>query len=191
MRKLVLIILLGLIVLKGNAQNKQIYNFEPDIRIFIAYAFLNAGGFDHDWLKMDTMRVEIREFVDSVLQDNFKQKIKDYIKRTKLGWYECGAYALNLDNAPSFKWICDTCNLDLKNNYIGLDTLYRQFYEKAKIKELWSKYKKTIDSINYSYQPYAQRAINDIVSFTKIDKDYYSKYSENIHFLVCPLMSHW
>ena len=51
--------------------------------------------------------------------------------------------------------------------------------------------KKRLDSINYSYQPYAQIAINDIISFTKIDKDYYSKYSGNIHFMINPLMSHW
>jgi hypothetical protein len=191
MKKCILIFVIGLIVLKGNAQDRLIYNFEPDIKIFTAYAFLNACGFDHDWLKMDTIRVETRKFVDSVLQDEVKQKIRDYTKRTNLDWYDCGAYALNLDDILTFNWICDTCNLDLKNKYIGLDTLYSQFYEKAKIKILWDKYKRAIDSINYSFEPYAQRAIDDIVSFTKIDKDYYSKYSGNIHFLVCPLMSHW
>jgi hypothetical protein len=183
MRKIFIIFFIGLIALKSIAQNTQIYNFEPDIRIFTAYALLNVGGYDHDWLKMDTMRVEIREFLDSTLQADFKQKIKNYIKKTNLGWYECGAYALNLNNAPAFNWFCDTCNIDLKNKFVGLDTLYQQFYEIAEIETLWNKYKKALDSINYSYQPYAQKA--------KIDKDYYSKNSENIHFLVCPLMSHW
>ncbi|MBN1415755.1 MAG: hypothetical protein JW973_11695 [Bacteroidales bacterium] len=192
MRKYVIILLIGLIANKNMAQNnKQIYCFEPDIRIFTAYAFLNAGGFDHDWLKMDTVRVETRIFIDSILHDDFKQKITDYIKRTKLSWYECGAYVLNLDKAPTFNWICDTCNPDLKNDFIGLDTLYRQFYKKANIQILWNKYKKEIDSINYSYQPYAQRAIDDIISFTRIVKDYYLEYSSNIHFMVCPLMSHF
>ena len=192
MKKVILFFFIGLMISESIAQNtKQIYNFEPDIRLFTAYAFLNASGFDHDWLKMDTIRVESRRFIDSVLTDDFKQKIRKYTERTNLGWYECGAYALNLDKAPSFIWICDTCNLELKNKFIGLDTLYRQFYKMAKIDILWNKYKIAIDSINYSFQPYSQRAIDDIISFTKIDKDYYLKYSGNIHFLVCPLMSHW
>jgi hypothetical protein len=191
MRKVFIICLIGLIAFKSKSQNNLIYNFEPDIRIFTAYTFLNVGGFDHDWLKMDTMRVELRDFLDSTLQPEYKKEIKDYVKKTNLGWYECGAYSLNLDGAPTFKWVCDTCNLDLKNKFIGLDTLYRNFYEKAEIKTLWNKYKKSLDSINYSYQPFAQKAIDNIISFTKIDKDYYSRYSGNIHFLVNPLMSHW
>ena len=192
MKRITLIIFIGSIFFKSIAQdNKQLFNFEPDLRIFTAYAFLNACGFDHDWLKMDTIRILTRNYVDSILQNDFKQEIRNFSNRTSLAWYECGAYALNLDGAPTFKWVCDTCDIDLKNKFLGLDILFRQFYEKAKIEILWTRYKATFDSINYSYQPYAQRAINDITSFLKIDKDYYLKYSGSIHFLICPLMSHW
>ncbi len=107
MRKIFIVFIIGLITLKSVAQNTPIYNFEPDVRIFTAYSFLNVGGYDHDWLKMDMIRVEIRKILDSTLQIDFKQEIKNYVKKTNLGWYECGAYTLNLNNAPDFKWICD------------------------------------------------------------------------------------
>ena len=142
MKKIMILFCQVLISVTSVAQSNQLYNFEPDIRIFTAYSFYNVGGFDHDWLKMDTMRIEIRNYLDSTLQINYIQEIENYVKNSNIDWGSCGIYALNLTNAPDFKWICDTCNLDLKNKFVGLDTLYRKFYINAEIESLWNKYKK-------------------------------------------------
>jgi hypothetical protein len=174
---------------KSNNQNP--FSFDSDVRVFTAFAFLNQSGFDHDWLKMDTMRIVVRKYVDSILLDDFKNEIQEFTKRTNLGWYECAAYALNLDGAPSFKWYCDTCNTDLKNKFKGLDVLYRKFYINANIKLIWDQNKRTLDSINYAYKPYSETALLDITSFLRIDNNYYSHSTDKIHFLICPLMSHW
>lgn len=170
---------------------KQLFTFEPDLRIFTAYAFYNASGYDHDWLKMDSIRIETRKYIDSILQDSYKVQIQNYSSKTNLNWGECGFYALYLENAPSLKWSTVANNTDLKNKYPGLDTLLSDFYYKANIKYLWDKYKKFFSNTNYSYKPYAQKALNDIVMFTKIKSDFYSNYSSYIHFMICPLMSHW
>jgi hypothetical protein len=174
---------------KSNKQNP--FSFDSDIRVFTAFALLNQSGFDHDWLKMDTMRIVVRKYVDSTLHEDFKKEIKEFTNRTNLDWYSCAAYALNLDGAPSFKWICDSCNTDLKSKFKGLDVLYRKFYNNANIQSIWDQNKRTLDSINYSYKPYSEKALLDITSFLRIDNNYYSFYTDKIHFLICPLMSHW
>ena len=74
MKRIILILFIGFIFLKSIAQdNKELFNFEPDLRIFTAYAFLNACGFNHDWLKMDTIRVLTRNYLDSILQMRRRQ----------------------------------------------------------------------------------------------------------------------
>jgi hypothetical protein len=140
---------------------------------------------------MDTIRVVVRKYVDSALNDDFKKEIQNFSNRTNLGWYECGAYALNLDGVPTFRWLCDSCNKELRTNFTGLDNLYQIFYYKADIKSIWKRYKSTLDSLQYSYKPFSEKALSDITSFLKIDANYYSKYSGKIHLIICPLMSHW
>ena len=192
MKKFLPLLTISLCILSCSSSKKQnLFSFDPDERVFTAFAFLNESGFDHDWLKMDTIRVVVRKYVDSTLNEDFKQEIRDFTSRSNLGWYECGAYALNLDGAPTFKWICDTCNNDLRNDFIGLEQLYQKFYDKANIKTIWKRYKSTLDSIQNSYKPYSEKALSDITSFLKLNAGYYSKYTGKIHLIICPLMSHW
>jgi hypothetical protein len=140
---------------------------------------------------MHPIRVETRCHLDSVLSDTFKDSIAAYSDAKNLGWYECGAYALNLSDAPAFSWICDTCNLELKQSFDGLDSIYRLFYQVGRIDILWERYKQELDSMNYAFKPFSQKAIFDIIEFTGIEKDYYSNHTNRIFFSVCPLMSHW
>jgi len=185
-----LLIVLGFYSLESYGQ-KTIYSFEPDFRIFTAYAFFNAGGYDKDYVQMDTIRIEIRKYLDTILKKDYRQNIKDYLSKTKPEFNDIGSYVLNLSNDGNFKWICDSSDTYLKNYYNGLDTFLYNFCQKVQLQKMWTKYKSKFDSINYSFQPYAQGAINDIISFTKIDTDYYMKYSDKIHFMSCPLMSHF
>jgi hypothetical protein len=184
------VIIFSSVLAKGQ-NGKQLFTFEPDLRIFTVYAFYNAAGYNRDWLEMHPIRIETRKYIGSVLDESFKEKIRDFSNKIDLDWGTCAFYALNLDSAPSFNWSSDTSNLDLKNRCKGFDNLLREFFKKANIQLLWDKYKKAFDSINYSYEPYSQKALNDIIIFTKIDKDFYTNYSGNIHFMICPLMSHW
>jgi hypothetical protein len=192
MKKSVLLLVFGLSVLGCNGQTEdEIYIIKSDLRLFTAYAFYNACGFDHDWLDMHPIRVKTRNYLDSILSDDFQKQIKSFSDGKSLGWYEYGAFAINITDPPDFRWMCDTCNLELKQKFIGLDSLLRVFYDEARIDELWDKYKLELDSINNAYKPFARKAISDIIEFTGIESDYYSKQSGKIYFSVCPLMSHW
>ena len=72
-----------------------------------------------------------------------------------------------------------------------LDTLLGEFFVKANVGVLWNKYKSLLDSINFSYEPYSIKALDDIVNFCGIKEDFYNDYAEDIIFNVCPLMSHF
>lgn len=191
LKRIIFIAIIFSSILAKGQNGKQLFTFEPDLRIFTVYAFYNAAGYNHDWLEMHPIRIDTRKYIDSVLDDSFKEKIRDFSNKIDLDWGTCAFYALNLSNAPSFNWSDDTSNLDLKNRCADFDDLLREFFKSANIQVLWDRYKKSLDSINYSYEPYAQKALNDIINFTKMNERFYANHSGNIHFMICPLMSHW
>ena len=74
MKKLISILLILLPILscsEGEKKNgKEFFVFEPDIRLFISYAFMNAAGFNHDWNDtMHPIRLEVRNYLDEVATD--------------------------------------------------------------------------------------------------------------------------
>ncbi len=56
-QKAIVVILTVIILISCSGDNKtgnrEFFIFEPDIRLFTAFAFMNAAGFDDDW--NDTM----------------------------------------------------------------------------------------------------------------------------------------
>jgi len=83
MKKLINILLTVSLLIScsdGNIkENKEFFVFKPDIRLFTTYAFMNAAGFSHDWNeKMHPIRIEIRNHLDTVLDNDYKNKIGDY-----------------------------------------------------------------------------------------------------------------
>ncbi len=176
---------------QGHGQRNDLFEFESDVRLFTAYAFINACGYDFDYSDMHDIRLQTRNHLDSVLTVDFKQRIRNFYESTGLDWTECAEYAVNLTTDGKFHWQCDTCNIEIKHQYSGLDTLYRLFYARADIDSLFKTYKPIMDSINYSYKPYSIMAINHIVDFLKVEKDYYSNYSKGLYYSKMPLMSNF
>jgi hypothetical protein len=175
------------------SEENSIYCFDANENLFTAYAFMNAAGFDHDWSEMHQIRIEIRDYLDKNLCNELRAKMNDFYNKHGSGDFSSyGIYALLLFEPPEFIIKYDTLKQkDFLKEYDGLDDLYREFYEKANIKELWIKYKPIIQEMNDGYKPFAKIALNDIIKYCKLEKDYFSKRASKIYFTICPQMSHF
>jgi Domain of unknown function (DUF4932) len=174
--------------------DKEFFVFKPDIRLFTSYTFMNAAGFDNDWTDtLHPIRLEVRNYLDSVLTDDYKRNIHDYYK--KLGGYDFygyGVYALNSKFPPDFELICDTCNNEYLDKFAGYDTLLQDFYVKANIAMLWDKYNEKLHEINLQYKPYADMALRHITSYCRVDPNYYRNIAKgHFYYQQIPLMSHF
>ena len=64
-----------------SAYDTTMFDFEPDIRLITAMSFANISGYDHENTKMTKERIEVRNYLDSVLTNVYKKKISDASKR--------------------------------------------------------------------------------------------------------------
>jgi hypothetical protein len=173
---------------------KEFFKFEPDIRLFTTYAFMNAAGFNHDWKDtMHPIRIEIRNYLDSVLTDNYKKIINDYYNKMGGGdFYGYGAYALNSKFPPNFGLICDSCRNEYIDKFVDYDSLLRDFYVKAHIEKLWEKYKVKLYEINIQYKPFAEMALKQITDYCRVDSNYFRNIAKgNFYYQQIPLMSYF
>jgi hypothetical protein len=198
MKKLTSILMIFFLLISCSTENKKInkdfFVFEPDIRLFTSYAFMNAAGFDSDWNdKMHPIRIEIRNYLDSVLTDDYKKEINDYYKKMGGGdFYGYGAYALNSKFPPDFRIICDSCENKYLGKFVGYDSLLRDFYVRGNIKELWEKYKAKLYEQNMQYKPYAEIALKQITDYCRVDSNYYRNIAKgNFYYQQIPLMSYF
>jgi len=181
----------------GNTQKNnedEFFVFEPDIRLFTSYAFMNAAGYDHDWSpEMHPVRVEVRQYLDSILNDDYKQKIHSFYERTGGGdFYSYGVYAINSKNPPDFGLLCDTCNIEDLKKFVSFDSLLKDFYEKANIAELWKREYQQLYTINLRYKPFAETAIKQITEYCRVDSGYFrNKTNGKFHYQQVPLMSYF
>lgn len=170
----------------------EFFVFEPDIRLFTSYAFMNAAGYSHDWNStMHPIRVEVREYLDSILTDDYKQKIHSYYEKSGGGdFYGYGVYAIKSKNPPDFGLLCDTCKNEEISRFVSYDSLLQDFYEKAKIPELWKRYHHRLYEINLQYKPFAGIAIKQITDYCRVDSGYFrNKTNGKFYYQQIPLMS--
>jgi len=198
MKKLTFITMLPvLFVFCSNEQSRsedEFFVFEPDIRLFTSYAFMNAAGYDHDWNPaMHPIRIEIRDYLDSILTDNYKNEIRQYYEKFGGGdFYGYGVYAINSKNPPEFGLICDTCKNEEMTRFEEYDSLLQDFYEKAEIPVLWERYYERLYEINQQYKPFAEIAIKQITGYCRVDSGYFrNKVNGKFHYQQIPLMSHF
>jgi len=198
MRRITILSLTGLVLISCSTnsitENHEFFIFEPDIRLFTAYAFMNAAGFSHDWNDtMHPMRIEIREYFDSILTTEYKTRINTYYKKLGGGdFYGYGAYALNSDFPPDFGLLCDTCRDRYLDKFVGFDTLLQEFYSKAQIEKLWNKYRTKLKAINLQYKPYAEIALKQITDYCRVDTNFYHDIATgHFYYQQIPLMSYF
>jgi len=168
--------------------------FEPDIRLFTSYAFMNAAGYDHDWNPtMHQIRVEVRQYLDSILTDEYKQGIRSIYEKLGGGdFYAYGVLAINSQNPPEFGFICDSCEVEGLGKFKLFDSLLEDFYKKARIDELWKRYYQRLYEINLQYKPFAETAIKQITNYCRVDSGYFrDKTNGKFHYQQIPLMSYF
>lgn len=193
------IVLLNLILLtsclsQDKKNEREFFIFKPDIRLFTSYAFMNAAGYNHDWNdSMHPIRIEIRNYLDSILPNDYKKEINDYYNKLGGGdFYGYGAYALNSKNPPEFGLICDTCRNKYLEKFADFDLVIKDFYLKGNIEGLWDKYEKELYEINLQYKPYAELALRQITDYCRVDSNYYRSIAKgNFHYQQIPLMSYF
>lgn len=172
----------------------EFFVFEPDIRLFTSYAFMNAAGYGHDWnATMHPLRIEIRDYLDSILTDDYKNKIRQYYEKFGSGdFYGYGVYAINSKNPPEFGLICDTCKNEEIARFEAYDSLLQDFYERAKISVIWERYHQKLYETNLQYKPFAELAIKQITKYCRVDSGYFrNKANGKFHYQQIPLMSHF
>ena len=189
-----ILVLLASCLADNKKAEKDFFIFEPDIRLFTSYSFMNAAGYDSDWNDtMHPIRIEIRNYLDSVLTDDYKNKINEYYN--KLGgddFGRYGAYALNSKFPPEFGLICDTCENERIDKLVDYDSLLKDFYIKGNIAELWNKYEEELYEINLQYKPYAELALKHITDYCRVDSNYYRNIAKgNFYYQKIPLMSYF
>ena len=175
------------------SKNNSFFIFEPDVRLFTAYSFMNAAGYDHDWMEeMHPIRTEVREYLDSVLSPTYKEELKECYNQLGGGnFYAFGASALHLGNPPKFIFSDDVWDFEYLEKFSEYDSMLREFYTKANIEKLWDKYESQLSELNCSYKPFAEIALKQITDYCRVDSNFYGNFANNIHYQEIPLMSHW
>jgi len=198
MNKITFIIILSILLVScANEQRKskdEFFVFEPDIRLFTSYAFMNAAGYGHDWnATMHPVRTEVREYLDSILTDDYKNEIRQYYEKFGGGdFYGYGVYAINSKNPPEFGLKSDSSRNEDIARFESYDSLLQDFYERAKIAVLWERYYQKLYEINLQYKPFAEIAIKQITDYCRVDSGYFrNKTNGRFYYQQIPLMSYF
>jgi len=165
------------------------FDLNPDIRLFTAIAFANISGYDHENTVMSSERLKMRNYLDSILPKDYKEKIAGTFKATDPTIFATvGSKAFNLSLPPGFNWLPDSASLTTpefrKDEKFAV--LLKEFYLNADIPSLWNKYYPKLKKTNYEYAPYFDNAIKDIIVFCRINESCFD--SVKFHFNVCPFI---
>jgi len=179
--------------------NDSLFDFTADVRLFTAYAFMNAAGNDGEWRQagMHPIRTAVRKDLEGRLDSFFEKNIKDFnFSHYRGSWTGYGPYALITSGPPDFQVSFDSATSDedcknIQKDYIGFSPLLAEFYKKANVAELWEKYRPLIQAQNDLRKPFAQQALDDIISYCRLNKDFFSKNTNRIHFQFAPLLSYF
>lgn len=176
------------------AQN-NIFDFNVDKRLFISYAFMNAAGNDAEWRKegMDSIRIQVRKDLFAIIDSSFLKKIQSYVEGNHLeSWTTFGPYALINSGPPEFNLQIDYQKSDLDTNFVnqvsGLRNYFIEFYNNYEIETLWEKYYPLIQKENQQFEPFANKALEDITNYCRMDNNFFSKKADKIYFQRIPLM---
>lgn len=174
----------------------NLFDFTTDVRVFTAYAMMNAAGGSGEWRRagMHPIRSELRADLAGKLGPAFQRKLRNF-NQSHGRILETYEFVLLTDGPPDFHInynpkttgsIAQTVRSDS-----GLPELLSEFYRKAGIARLWKKYRPLIQAENDKYKPYADTAVTDVESYCLLDSNYFSKSSRRIHFQFMPLLPYF
>jgi hypothetical protein len=182
------------------AQEKSptLFDFNQDIRVFTAHAFMNAAGNDGEWRKagMHPVRIEIRTYLTDVLDSSYVRKLIEFASvDNRIAWSNWASYALLTDGPPDFKLSCDPKTTpygeETEKRMSGLSPLLAEFYVKARIPQLWAQSLPRLQGFNDEFRPYAQKALDDIIEYCRLPRDYFAHRTSRMHVVFSPLMSYF
>jgi hypothetical protein len=190
--------LVSTVSLQGQTNN-GLFDFSADIRLFTAHTFMNVAGNDGEWRKagMHPIRVAVRKDLEGRLDTVFEKQIRGfYSSHVGGGWSGYGPFALITSGPPEFQVTYDSATSDedcrtIQKFYADFSPLLAEFYTKANVAALWDKYRPLIQAQNDLRKPFAQQALDDIVSYCRLDKDFFLRKAHQIHFQFAPLLSYF
>lgn len=150
-------------------------DLQPDIRLFTVLAALNAAGFDFEvpGKQMSPLRARLRDELASLDSDTRRRL------RIHLGLHRRGdarsmqtAYtslALLIQGPPEFKLRPDapTIPWDVQE-ILGFEELLPDFYQKARIEELWTRFRPEYEKELEAYRPVIRAAIQQALDYLRI-----------------------
>lgn len=177
----------------------DLFNFEPDIRVFTAHAMMNAAGFTGEWRKegMHPFRREVRAQLFSSLDSTYLKKLNDFYEARDGGnWSQWASAALLTDGPPSFTLKpydkrTTTYDQDTESSVAAMTPSLAEFYLRARIPELWRRYRPQLQAFNNEFRPYAHQALEGIIAYCGLSADYFTHQVSRIHVLYSPLMSYY
>ena len=175
--------------------SSNLFDFNQDIRVFTAHAFMNAAGNDGEWRKagMHPVRTEIRKYLSEVLDSSYVRKLTEFASvDNRIAWSNWASYALLTTGPPDFKLTYDLKTTpygeETEKRMSGLSPLLAEFYVKAQIPQLWAQYLPQLQKFNDEFHPYAQKALDDIIEYCRLPHDYFAHRTSRMHVVFSPLM---
>lgn len=179
-----------------NKKNNGLFDFTSDVRVFTAYAMLNAAGGAGEWRRagMDPIRSRLRSDLAGKLTPAFQRKLRSF-NRSHGRILETYEFVLLTDGPPDFHLNYDAKRTGSLAGSVqsdsGFSELLAEFYRKAGIARLWKKYRPLIQAENDKYRPYGDSAVADVESYCLLDSNYFSTSSRRIHFQYMPLLPYF
>ncbi len=177
-------------------RNDSLFDFTSDVRIFTAYAMLNAAGGTGEWRRagMHPIRSELRADLAGKLTPAFQRRLRNF-NRSHGSILETYELALLTDGPPDFHLNYDPKRTGSLAKSIQSDSvlpeLLAQFYRKAGIARLWKKYRPLIQAENDKYRAFGDSAVADVEAYCLLDSNYFSMSSRRIHFQYMPLLPYF
>ncbi|MGO9480185.1 MAG: DUF4932 domain-containing protein [Candidatus Kryptoniota bacterium] len=174
----------------------SLFGFSADVRIFTAFAMMNAAGTGGEWHhgEMNPMRSELRADLAGQIDSTFLEKLKEFHESHGriLETYEA---ALLTSGPPDFLLSYNPKTTgeieESARSDSDLPELLAEFYKKADIADLWVKYRPLIQAENDKYKPFAGLAMKDVDSYCHLDSNYFSSTSRRISFHLMPMLPYY
>ncbi len=190
---------LCLLPLLSHAQDTVggLFKFDQDVRVFTAQAGQNTAGYDHEWRKegMHVLRTEVRADLFRTRDSSYRARLSAFRQSCNGDWSSWESYALLTNGPPDFALAYDPASTPFGDNtrddMAGLSPLLAEFYAKARVPELWQKYRPRLQELNDRFRPHGRRALDDITDYCGLDKDYFSQKASRIHVICAPLESYF
>ncbi len=174
----------------------SLFDFSEDVRLFTAYAMMNAAGNGGEWRTagMDPIRIQLRADLAGCLDTAFQSKIRAF-NRSHGRVLETYEAALLTAGPPDFGWSYNRQNTGEIAEIAFADStfpaLLAEFYRTANVAQLWKEYRPLIQAKNDEYRPFADKAMDDIISYCRLDSNYFYSDSRMIHFEFMPLLPYF